>query len=55
MIRETRLLLTLMVAGIFLLHQDCWNWKTVEPLVFDFFPIGLAYHRDYSLLAAAMM
>ena len=48
-------LLVLMVVGIYALHQDCWNWTKVEPLVFGFLPIGLAYHAGYSLLAAAMM
>jgi hypothetical protein len=52
---RTRLLLVVMVLGIYLLHQDCWNWKKAEPLVFGFLPIGLAYHGAYSLLAAAMM
>lgn len=44
-----------MVITIFLLHQDFWNWKKAEPLVFGFLPIGLAYHAAYSLLASAMM
>ena len=44
-----------MVLGIYLLHQDCWNWKKAEPLVFGFLPIGLAYHAAYSFLVAAMM
>ena len=48
-------LLVLMVAAIYALHQDCWNWKKVEPLVLGFLPIGLAYHAGYSLLAAVMM
>ena len=52
---RVRLLLTLMVIGVYLLHQDCWNWKKAEPLVFGFLPIGLAYHGAYSLLAAVMM
>ena len=48
-------LLVLMVAAIYALHQDCWNWKNAEPLVFGFLPIGLAYHGAYSVLAAVMM
>jgi hypothetical protein len=38
------LLLTLLVAGVYVLHQDFWNWKKAEPLVFGFLPVGLAYH-----------
>jgi hypothetical protein len=48
-------LLTLMVIAIYVLHQDFWNWKKAEPLVFGFLPIGLAYQAGYSILAAAMM
>ena len=40
---------------VYLLHQDFWNWKKVEPLVFGFLPVGLAYHAAYSILATAMM
>ncbi len=52
---RVKILLTAMVVGIYLLHQDCWNWKKAEPLVFGFLPIGLAYHGAFSLLAAVMM
>jgi hypothetical protein len=48
-------LLIALVAAIYVLHQDFWNWKKVEPLVFGFLPIGLAYQAGYSILAAAMM
>jgi hypothetical protein len=48
-------LLVLLVLTVYLLHQDCWNWKKTEPLVFGFLPIGLAYHVGYSVLAAFMM
>jgi len=47
--------LTLLVLAVYVLHQDCWNWKKADPLVFGFLPIGLAYHGAYSLLAAVMM
>ncbi len=26
---KIKLLLTLMVAGVYLLHQDCWNWRKI--------------------------
>ncbi len=48
-------LLAALVAAIYLLHQDFWNWKKAEPLVLGFLPIGLAYQAGYSILAAAMM
>jgi hypothetical protein len=48
-------LLIALVAVIYVLHQDFWNWKKAEPLVFGFLPIGLAYQAGYSILAAAMM
>lgn len=48
-------LLTLMVAAVYVLHQDFWHWREAYPLVFGFLPIGLAYHAAYSGLAALMM
>ncbi len=50
-----KVLLTLLVVTVYLLHQDCWNWRKYEPLVFGFIPIGLAYHAGFSILAAVMM
>ena len=47
------LLLTALVAAIYILHQDFWNWRKADPLVFGFLPIGLAYQAGYSILAAA--
>jgi len=49
-----KLLLFLMVAGVYVLHQDYWNWKNSD-LVLGFLPVGLAYHAGYSILAAIMM
>lgn len=49
------ILLTLMVIAVYVLHQDFWNWKAAEPLVFSFLPIGLAYQAGFSILAACMM
>ena len=48
-------LLTLLIIGVYILHQDFWNWKKAEPLIFGFLPIGLAYHAGYSILASMMM
>ena len=50
-----KLLLSLMVLAVFLLHQDFWNWNRTEPLMFGFLPFGLAYHAAYAVLAAIMM
>ena len=49
------LLLTALALTVYFLHQDCWNWKKIEPLVFGFLPIGLAYHAAYSIVAAVVM
>ena len=47
--------LSLLVLAVFLLHQDYWNWKKTEPLLFGFLPVGLAYHAGYAILAVVMM
>ena len=49
------LLLTLLVAVLYVLHQDIWFWRTARPLVFGFVPIGLAYHAAYSVAAALVL
>lgn len=49
------ILLTLLVASVYLLHQDSWNWKKIEPLAFGFLPVGLWYHAAYSVLAMITM
>ena len=53
--RRKSLLLFLLIAAVYVLHQDFWNWRVADPLVFGFLPIGLAYHAGYSVLAALMM
>jgi uncharacterized oligopeptide transporter (OPT) family protein len=49
-----KLLLTLVVLGVYVVHQDNWNWTNKE-VVLGFLPVGLAYHAGYSILAAIMM
>jgi len=49
-----KFLLFLVIAAVYLLHQDKWNWPSTD-VAFGFLPIGLTYHAGYSLLAAAMM
>lgn len=40
-----------LVVLLAVLHQDFWWWDDVEPLVFGFLPIGLAWHVGISLAA----
>jgi hypothetical protein len=49
------LLLATLVLAVYLLHQDFWNWRTAEPLIFGVLPLGLAYHAGYSILASITM
>lgn len=49
------LLLSLLVAGFYALHQDFWNWDRVDPMFLGFIPVGLAYHAAYSCLASVLM
>ena len=46
--------LALLVAAVYVLHQDFWNWKD-KSLVGGVLPVGLAYHAFYACLAATMM
>ena len=48
-------LLVMLTVAVYALHQDFWNFKAYEPLVFGFVPIGLAYHAGYSVLCAVFM
>ena len=50
-----RVFITLLILGVYILHQDSWNWTKSHPLIFGFLPIGLAYHAGYSILAAITM
>ena len=49
-----KFLLFLMIAFVYVIHQDNWNWSKTD-VVLGFLPIGLAYHALYSILAAVMM
>ena len=48
-------LLVLLILAVYVLHQDFWNWKSYEPLVFGFLPAGLAYHAFYVFLCSIML
>lgn len=53
-IMRNKVVLSLLVLGVFLLHQDFWNWRKSD-LVLGLLPVGLAYHAAYAILAAVMM
>jgi hypothetical protein len=50
-----KILLFLLIAVVYVLHQDFWNWRKADPMIFGFLPAGLAYHAAYSIAAAALM
>ena len=50
-----RWLFGLTIAGLYVLHQDWWNWRETHPLVFGFLPIGLAYHAVFTLATMVLM
>ena len=51
----TRLLLPLVVAALYALHQDIWLWREARPLLFGFLPVGLTYHAGYCVAVAVLM
>jgi len=50
-----KLLLIVVVAALYVLHQDIWFWRTAHPIVFGFIPIGLFYQACFSVAAALVM
>jgi hypothetical protein len=50
-----KFLIFVFITLVYVAHQDFWNWKASDPLVFGFLPIGLAYHAGFSMLCAIMM
>ena len=50
-----RALLAIPVVALYILHQDFWFWRTAQPFVFGFIPIGLFYHALYTVAAALLM
>ena len=47
--------MALVIALLYVLHQDFWFWHTARPLVFGFLPVGLAYHAGYTLAISILM
>lgn len=43
-----------MILLLAILHQDFWWWDRIDPLVFGFIPIGLAYQAGVSVAAAIL-
>ena len=50
-----RVLLVVATVLLYFLHQDFWYWRTAQPLVFGFVPIGLFYQACFSVAAALLM
>lgn len=54
----TKKLLVVVVAVLYILHQDIWFWRTAHiwgVIPFGFIPIGLFYHACFSVAAAGVM
>ncbi|HWL93967.1 MAG TPA: DUF3311 domain-containing protein [Phycisphaerae bacterium] len=45
-------LVPFLIIALLILHQDFWWWDSINPLIFGFMPIGLAYHAGISIAAA---
>ena len=48
-------LLVIILGVLYILHQDFWFWRTADPLMFGFIPIGLSYHAGYTLLTSLVL
>lgn len=51
----SRILPVLIVAVLYVLHQDVWFWRSARPLVFGFLPVGLAWHATYCVAVSLLM
>ena len=45
----------LLVAALYVLHQDVWFWNRAQPLVFGILPIGLFYHAAFTVATSVVM
>ncbi len=50
-----RALATIIVAGLYALHQDVWWWREARPIVFGVLPIGLFYHAAFTVATAVAL
>jgi hypothetical protein len=53
--RLNTILLALVIAVLYALHQDVWFWRAARPLAFGFLPAALWYHALYCVAAACLM
>ena len=44
-----------LVAALYVLHQDVWFGREARPLIFGFLPVGLFYHAAYTLVISLTM
>ena len=45
----------ILIALLYVLHQDVWFWRAARPLVFGFLPVGLFYHAAFTVACAVLM
>jgi hypothetical protein len=45
----------ILVALLYVLHQDFWFWRSARPLVIGFLPVGLFYHAAFTVACAVLM
>ncbi|MGO8698306.1 MAG: hypothetical protein ACLQVY_11380 [Limisphaerales bacterium] len=48
-------LVFLLILAVYVAHQDLWNWRKSDPMIFGFLPVGLAYQAAYSIACAVLM
>ena len=49
------MLAALLALLLYVAHQDFWLWRTAQPFVFGFLPIGLFYHAAYTIAVSALL
>ena len=45
----------LIVAALYVLHQDIWLWRDARPFVLGVLPIGLFYHAAYTVATSLVL
>jgi hypothetical protein len=45
----------ILVAVLYVLHQDVWFWREARPFVFGFLPVGLFYHAAFTLSCSIVL
>ena len=50
-----RWFLVVLVIVLYALHQDVWFWRTAQPIVWGFLPVGLFYHICFTLAVSGLM